>query len=776
MHENDGRVKRQRGRFRSWMQGLTAISVCVGLAACSSPEEKAQVHFERGLAAQARGEHAEAVIELRGALQGDPNRAETHYRLALSLLETKRIGPGVWELDEAIRLEPNNLDARLRRAWIAVATHHPDDALAQTTAILEADPSNLEAALAQVAAHLLKGNLEAASVESEAAVERWPEEKRVHYNLAQVRSRQGRTNDARASLLRYRELDGKSVAATREVARFYLATEQSDEAESLLRESIPSVAPAERPDLAFDLAGLLNLRGRDAEAEQVLRSALADAPDRLDLRARLAGILALTGRLDEALAETRAGLALDPKALALRLQEVDVLLRRGDLEAANERIRSMLVEYPADASVALANAQALSLSARPDEAIEVLRGIVAGDPKAAQAHFLLGALLLAKGSPADAVGSLQLAAARLPPKSGAPQLLAEALLRLGDFGRSVPEARRALEADPQNLRTRMILAEALLGSDAATEAESVLRAVKEDSAALHAMLARVLVRRGRLADAQAEIERALALEPGSLQWTVDLVWILVERGEKKAALERVETGMLEHPELRDYPYLKGQMLRRFGDEAAAAGAFERTIEIDPGYVPAYVNLAEIEARAKRLDSAREFLRRALERKPDGADVLRALGDVEMRSGRVDDAIAAYEKALQADPGSPISKSALASALAEAGRDLDRALDLARAARETDPSSPHFAEALGRVYYRKGIYSAAVDQFRNAVDLLAHPVAAYRYRLGLALLASGDRAGAARELKLALMIDPAFEGSSDARRALEEAQKTKGEPG
>jgi predicted Zn-dependent protease len=161
--------------------------------------------------------------------------------------------------------------------------------------------------------------------------------------------------------------------------------------------------------------------------------------------------------------------------------------------------------------------------------------------------------------------------------------------------------------------------------------------------------------------------------------------------------------MREHPDAPEYAYLEGQILLRLGDEAAAAGVRAG----DRGrsrHVPAR-QPAQIEARASRLDGARGFLQRALARRADDAEALRTLGDVEARGGREGDAIAAYEKALQADPGSPISKSALARALAGAGRDLDRAVDLARAAREADPSSADFAEALGRVLHR-GIYSAA----------------------------------------------------------------------
>jgi tetratricopeptide (TPR) repeat protein len=149
-----------------------------------------------------------------------------------------------------------------------------------------------------------------------------------------------------------------------------------------------------------------------------------------------------------------------------------------------------------------------------------------------------------------------------------------------------------------------------------------------------------------------------------------------------------------------------------------------------------------------------------------------LGDVELRAGHADESIAAFDAALRVDPSSALSQSALARALAQSGRDLDRALDLARRARESDPMNADFAEALGRVLHAKGLYAAAVDQLRAAIDLLPHPIASYRYRLGLSLLAAGEREAAARELTAALAIDPTFEEAPEAKRLVAELKTTK----
>jgi tetratricopeptide (TPR) repeat protein len=783
---------------------LALALLWAGLAiGCPSDTRREEAHLERGRVAHVRGEHAAAVIEFRSALAIDPNRAKTHEALSESLLAQGRGAEAVWELRETVRLDPTNVEARRRVAWLMLAGQNPEEALEQAQEILERDPDHREAQLIEASAHRAQGALDLAAAKGEAILERWPQEKRAHYELAHVRARQGRLDDAERHLLRYRALDGGSALATRQLVRFYTATRQEAKAEEALRTALAEASGAERAPLALELDRILERGGRAAESEQPLRLALAAAPEHFEVRALLARLLARSGRIDQArallneaksrapqdpspyrilgellaqagrhddaLVEFRGGLERAPDSSLLRLRESEALLRLGDLEASSQGITALLEQRPEDPTLAVAHAQRLALAERSDEAIEALRQVLARDPQRASAHYLLGVLLLQSDRAGDAVGSLEFAAVNLGAAVGreARRLLAEARLRSGEFETAAQDAAQLLAEDAGDQRARLIRAEALLASGASARAEALLREAPEGSAALHAALARVLQRGKRLDEAQAELERALELEPDSAQRVGDLARLLVERREEQRALALLRESMLDHPEVPEHPDLLGRILLRQGEPEEAQTAFDRAIEIDAGYVSAYVGLAGVAESAGRPAEARQVLRRGLAQRPGSAELLRALGALETRNAQPDAAIEAFEAALQAESGNPETQAALVRALADAGRDLDRALDLARSSRESDPRNPDFAEALGRVLQRRGLHAAAVVQFRDATALAPVPIAAYHYRLGLALLETGDREGAARELRRSLTLGTTFQGIEEARALVEE---------
>jgi tetratricopeptide (TPR) repeat protein len=223
--------------------------------------------------------------------------------------------------------------------------------------------------------------------------------------------------------------------------------------------------------------------------------------------------------------------------------------------------------------------------------------------------------------------------------------------------------------------------------------------------------------------------------------------------------------MLEHPEIAEYPNLVGQVLMRGEDYAGADRAFRSAVQVDPGFVPSYVNRARIASLEKRYGDAREVLESALAQQPGNPEALRELGIVEAHQGNTDRAVEAFQAALRADPTSEVTRANLAQAQARAGSDLSGFIEAARMMRQSDPDSPVYAETLGLVLHRSGLPGAAAEQFRDAIANAPHPIAIYHYRLGLALQDAGDLAGAAQELERALELDAAFEAADDARRRL-----------
>jgi uncharacterized protein (TIGR03790 family) len=110
---------------------------------------------------------------------------------------------------------------------------------------------------------------------------------------------------------------------------YALAVRKGQPAEALAyAERAMKLTGRKSPEVADTLAWVQHLLGRDAEAAQILQSAVKAAPDRAELRLHAAVVFAAVGRLEEAAAELREAVRLDPalegnaevKALRARLK------------------------------------------------------------------------------------------------------------------------------------------------------------------------------------------------------------------------------------------------------------------------------------------------------------------------------------------------------------------------------------------------------------------------------------------------------------------------
>ena len=119
-----------------------------------------------------------------------------------------------------------------------------------------------------------------------------------------------------------------------------------------------------------------------------------------------------------------------------------------------------------------------------------------------------------------------------------------------------------------------------------------------------------------------------------------------------------------------------------------------------------------------------------------------------------------------------SKNNLAYLLASSGEDLDRALTMAQEAKAAMPGNPNTADTLGWVLLKRGVPTAAVGYFREALSNMPADDPArgeVQYHLGLGYSAAGQSEEATASLQSALEH---LDGQLDAARA---AGQTAGEP-
>jgi tetratricopeptide (TPR) repeat protein len=235
------------------------------------------------------------------------------------------------------------------------------------------------------------------------------------------------------------------------------------------------------------------------------------------------------------------------------------------------------------------------------------------------------------------------------------------------------------------------------------EAAAVLEGILADDAGVieaYITLGSLYSDLGRHEDAIPILENALGHKPGDLS----LVLLLVSQNTKLARYDRAleviadfEDLLPEDPRLY---YTRGNLLRYTGETEAAIADYERSIAINPDAAAAWAALAATRVMAKRYDSAREAVDRALAIDPDVVDGNFVNGQLLQRDRDLRGAEAAYLRELEISPRHLRSAYNLSIVYRELGREPEEERYL-RKAIEINPRFPLSYLYLARIYLRAG---------------------------------------------------------------------------
>jgi TolB-like protein/Tfp pilus assembly protein PilF len=146
--------------------------------------------------------------------------------------------------------------------------------------------------------------------------------------------------------------------------------------------------------------------------------------------------------------------------------------------------------------------------------------------------------------------------------------------------------------------------------------------------------------------------------------------------------------------------------------AQAATAAQKSVEFDPSYAEGYVELG----RSRMLSSfdwtgARKAFDHALSLEPSNTGAQFALAHLIMTVGDANDSLRRYRQGLERDPLNLLQRRYMARMLYYAGR-LDEAEEVFRQVLEVNPSFPAAHYELGRVLLARGQVPQAVREFES----------------------------------------------------------------
>jgi TolB-like protein/Flp pilus assembly protein TadD len=199
------------------------------------------------------------------------------------------------------------------------------------------------------------------------------------------------------------------------------------------------------------------------------------------------------------------------------------------------------------------------------------------------------------------------------------------------------------------------------------------------------------------------------------------------------------------------------------DKKKAAEYFQQAVDAEPGFVPAYIGLAD--AHDNRMlgsseDTAirREAAEKALKLDPNSAEALQILANIKWSDFDWSGAEQEYRQAVALNPNSASAHDSFSDFLGVMGR-LDEALREGLVAEELDPNEDH----LSSILCMRGEYDRAIDLLRRIAG--GHPDDGMaRYNLYRAYAQKGAHKEAVEELVNAANLFGMSDLASNLQRA------------
>lgn len=772
---------------RSHLVATLLILLAALTPACQYDRESRMAEIR---ALQAAGQFDESIAPLRVLLTAEAEHPEANYRLGVALVQSGRPSLAIWPLQKAAQSEEFKIQAGLLLASTLLQSESYEEAIRATDNVLAVEPDRVAALYTRARANIGAGRPADALVDADHALELQPDDFMATTLKVAALVDLKRFDEAEAIHIQLKnasEQAGDEETAARActvLGRFYASQDKIDEATKTIRgciEKYPTHGFVQQYASDF----FVELKQPD-EAVKIWREAVERTPEDIGLRSKLANLLLEAGRSDEAEAVYKETVELFDTSQAWQLLGVfyrrigRVTEARESIEKALERSRK---EPPA---LRFALADILIAEGEYDRAEEIASTM----QEPSYRSLIRGSLKLAKGDPAGALKLLESGLRLWPNNPGARYLAGQAALQLGDLDRALAEYREATRIGEDQTDAALAMARiyySLHKYQAAEQfAERHIKTRPFENGDAHVIAIRAAAEQKNWEKAQnllsnlnaregmrnlavvehagvmrmkegyeaavkvvedsgldlSDSENALALTSLSLD--------LVSLGREEEALRRVDKALAKDA---DSPWLldiRARLLARMGRDAEAQSAVAKALTADPEFAPALEVRAMYAEQTGKLDEAQADYDRAAASDPENADYAYHAATLALRLGNNEDAIARLRKVVSLSPGHVGATNDLAWRLAEEGRDLDLALDLANRATQLD-RRPETLDTLGWVQLKRGDIDAALRSFEAALQS-SPDEPSVRYRLALALAQKGDSAAARENLTRALKMD------------------------
>ena len=631
---------------------LSALAAALILSACGGETPESMVISAKSYLEKA--DTKAAVIQLKNALQSNPDFAEARFLLGKAMLESGNPTAAEVELRKAAELKypQDQLVPLMARALLMLGqTQKITDELAKAEVSTPESKADLQATVGQ--AYLMAGKVDAARSAFDAAIAALPD-----YGpalIGQARIKAGN-----------RDLEG---------------------ALTLLDSSL-----AKNPKLyeALQLKGsILAAKGDADAATEAYRKVLEIKPDYLPAHSALVARALESGNLEEAGKQLEALKKAAPSHPQTSYLQAQLFYRQKNFKSAQESVQQHLKLIP-DSTLGLQLAGAIDYELKSYSAAESnLLKVLPRTPELGMARRVLIATYLRSAQPAKALVTLQPVLDKIDQDSSMLALAGEVFMQNGDAEKAGDYFAKAAALDPENKakQTSVALSHlakgdtdtayreleriasvdtgitadmALISSqlrtrqfDLALKSIDTLEKKQPDNPIAQQLRGTAMLGKGDLAGARKNFEQVLTKNPAYFPAAAALANLDFSEKKPDEAKKRFEAVLAKDAtNLQAMLALAELQAKTGGKSDEVAALISKAIVAHPAEVTPRLALIGLYLGVKDSKKAVSAAQDALAALPDQAEILDAAGRAQQAAEDFNQALATYGKLANLKPDSP----------------------------------------------------------------------------------------------------------------------------
>jgi putative PEP-CTERM system TPR-repeat lipoprotein len=509
------------------------------------------------------------------------------------------------------------------------------------------------------------------------------------------------------------------------------------------------------PDLSEALLGLARIAVASSQlgtATQLIGHALDKNPDAIDCLRFNGDLLRMQGDIKAALVSYGKILKLQPDNMQAHIDMATLYIQSGKLTEAKASIdaahkiapKHLLVIY----TQGLFDYHNKQYKLAMQSLLQVLRVV----PDHMPTLLLMGPVQMALGSYQQAEQYLRKYLELSPGNVFATKLLATVALKNNNPQVAIDLLQPLLEANKNDPVLLSIAGDAHMRARQYSKAGDYFQRASNlapQSAALHMAMGVNYLSMGESARAIIELEQVTGTDARGTEAGILLVINHLRNKENDKALAVVNT-MEQQQEKNPLVYnIKGGVLLAQQDLVSARASFMQALALEPSYLPALDNLAQMDIVEKKPEQARQRFEAALAKDKKNAGLMIALAKLAAAQSDGTQAIRWLERATDQNPDALLPAMMLANAYQRSGA-KEKALTLARQLQLAHPSAPGALALLAQIEFGNGKYDQALESYTR-LAMLQPKLAEVPLRMASVQMAQNDWSGALASARKALHL-------------------------